>query len=178
MTTPGFGPEQSDQQGRAGSGESGWATSKPPYGSQPQYDSFGGYGPSDNDIYASGPYAGNAGSQPSPPQPAYGQGPNQPGYVPAPYYDQGSAQRTNGVAIAALVCGIGGMMVPGASIAAIVLGHLGLSSVNRTGEGGRGMALAGMILGYVITVLGVLFILLIILGIALGDETSNGAFTS
>ena len=31
----------------------------------------------------------------------------------------------------------------------IVFGHIGLCQINRTGEGGRGLAIAGLILGYI-----------------------------
>lgn len=51
---------------------------------------------------------------------------------------------TNGMAIASLVTGI-----LGASVVAVVLGHLALGQIRRTGESGRGLALAGTILGYV-----------------------------
>lgn len=169
MTTSGYGPEQSSPAGSYGSDTPG---GQPP---PPQYGTPSGYGPSGNDIYA-----GNTGPRYSPPQPAYSQGPNQPGYVPGPYYDQGPAQRTSGMAIAALVCGIAGlMMIPFASIAAIVLGHVSLSSVKRTGEGGRGLALAGLILGYVVTVGAILIIaFIIIVGVASDVGTSTPAFTS
>ena len=33
-------------------------------------------------------------------------------------------------------------------IVAVVTGHLGLAQIGRTGEGGRGQALAGLIMGY------------------------------
>lgn len=57
---------------------------------------------------------------------------------------QVSSQKTNGMAIAAMVLGIVGV-----SIVAIILGHVSLSQIKRTGEQGRGMALAGVILGYI-----------------------------
>lgn len=30
----------------------------------------------------------------------------------------------------------------------IIFGHIGLSQIKRTGEGGRGLAVAGLVLGY------------------------------
>lgn len=69
------------------------------------------------------------------------------------------AARTNGKAIAALVCGIGGFFVFPASIAAVVLGHVARREIRQTGEAGRGMATAGLILGYIGAVLGILLIL-------------------
>lgn len=35
------------------------------------------------------------------------------------------------------------------SPAAVITGHIALSQIKRTGETGRGMALAGLIIGYV-----------------------------
>jgi len=55
-----------------------------------------------------------------------------------------SSQKTNGLAIASLILGIVGV-----SILAIILGHVGLNQIKRNGEQGRGMALAGVILGYI-----------------------------
>lgn len=37
-------------------------------------------------------------------------------------------------------------------VAAIVFGHLGLNQIKRTGDAGRGIALTGLILGYVYAV--------------------------
>ena len=55
----------------------------------------------------------------------------------------GYAPRTNVPAVISLVFGI-----LGGSVVAIVLGHIGVSQTRRTGEGGRGMAIAGLVLGY------------------------------
>ena len=53
-------------------------------------------------------------------------------------------------AIASLVCGVLFMCAP-ASIAAIILGHLALADIKRTAGrmAGHGMAIAGLVLGYV-----------------------------
>jgi hypothetical protein len=40
------------------------------------------------------------------------------------------------------------------AILAIVFGHIARGQVRRTGEGGRGMATAGLILGYMVLVVG------------------------
>ena len=44
-------------------------------------------------------------------------------------------------------------------LAGIVLGNLALSQIRRTGEAGRGLALAGLIVGYVFSGLITLFVL-------------------
>ena len=81
--------------------------------------------------------------------------------------------KTNGFAIASLVCGLGQFMFgPLATIPAIVFGHMARSQIRRTGEQGAGLALAGLILGWAAVVLGVL---VIVFGLALfaGMSTSG-----
>ena len=56
--------------------------------------------------------------------------------------------RTSPLAIAALVCGIVQFGAPPAFIAAIILGHRARRQIRQTGEGGYGIATAGLILGY------------------------------
>lgn len=46
------------------------------------------------------------------------------------------------------------------SLAAIICGHIALNQIKRTGESGRGLALAGVILGYVGLVFGLIFAIL------------------
>ena len=89
--------------------------------------------------------------------PAYGQ--------PAPGY---YAPPTNTMAILALVFGF--VFAP----VGIVLGHLALGQIKRTGESGHGLALAGLILGYVFTGLGVLVIILEIVFFAILSTTLGG----
>ena len=57
--------------------------------------------------------------------------------------------RTSGKAIASLICGIFLFVLP-ASIAAVVLGHLSLSEIKKSAGRiqGRGLATAGLVLGY------------------------------
>lgn len=58
------------------------------------------------------------------------------------------SQSTNACAILALIFGILG------GVLGIVFGHIALSQIIRTGESGRGLAIAGLVLGY-LSVLGV-----------------------
>ena len=73
---------------------------------------------------------------------------------------------TSGKAIASLICGICFWIFP-AAVAAIILGHLSISEINRAAGRlkGRGMAITGLVLGYG----GILFIpfILIIAAIAI-----------
>jgi Domain of unknown function (DUF4190) len=86
-------------------------------------------------------------------QPAYGYQPpaGPPGqwYGPPPGYPPYPApQRTNGMAIASLVLGILWIYWIG-SILALVFGYIARSQIKQRGEAGAGMALAGIILGWV-----------------------------
>jgi hypothetical protein len=84
-------------------------------------------------------------------------------YPPAPgqqfYYPP--ARPTNGLALAALICGVAQFVVGVTFIPAIICGHLARRQIRQTGEAGDGMALAGLILGYVGGVLVILVLLLL-----------------
>jgi len=67
-----------------------------------------------------------------------------------------NAPPTNTLAILALVLAL---IVP---VGGIVCGHLALAQVKRTGEPGRDLALAGLIVGYVLTGIAVLVVILMI----------------
>ena len=56
--------------------------------------------------------------------------------------------RTSPLGIAALVCGVVQFLVPPVFVAAIILGHKARRQIRLTGEGGRAIATAGLILGY------------------------------
>lgn len=64
-----------------------------------------------------------------------------------------SSGGTNGMAIASLVLAF--VCTP----LAVVFGHIALSQINRTGEGGRGLAIAGLCLGYAFIGIGLLVFL-------------------
>jgi uncharacterized protein DUF4190 len=92
-----------------------------------------------------------------------------PGYTAYP-----SAQRTNGLAIAAMVVsivsvplllcyGFGGLL----GVAGAIMGHVARRQVRDTGEQGNGMALAGIIVGWVTTGLAIIGVVLLIVGFAL-----------
>ncbi len=92
-------------------------------------------------------------SYPEPPPPAPPPPPVMPYAVPvavAPYGYYQPAPSTNGMAVASLVTSLTlPFMVPVlGSIIAVVFGHVGLSQIQKTGAGGKGMAIAGLVLGY------------------------------
>ncbi len=79
-----------------------------------------------------------------------------PAPFPAGYYPQPLGPRTNGFAVGALVCGI----VPFfGGIPAVILGHVARGQIRRTGERGDGVAIAGLVLGYLWLTLWALIIL-------------------
>jgi peptidyl-prolyl cis-trans isomerase B (cyclophilin B) len=54
------------------------------------------------------------------------------------------------MAIAALVSALAGLLVSCGLLSplGIIFGHISLSQIKRTGESGRGMAIAGLVIGY------------------------------
>ena len=88
----------------------------------------------------------------------------QPGGYPS---NDPPSEGASGLAIAALVCGLIGFCFPPLGIVAMILGIVFLNQ-SRDGQSGRGMALAGTILGAVGLVLSILALLIAILLPALG----------
>jgi peptidyl-prolyl cis-trans isomerase B (cyclophilin B) len=103
---------------------------------------------------------------PPPPDPygtpaagAYGTGPPGAPYPYAyPYPDPYALrpQPTNTLAIAALVCAF--VFAP----LGIVFGHISLSQIRRTGEAGRGLAIASLVIGYALTALTLVTVVLLV----------------
>ena len=94
--------------------------------------------------------------------PSFGVMPYQGGYYPV------VANPTSGLAIGALICGIAEIFTLGfAAIPAVILGHLARQNIRRTGERGDGMAIAGLVLGY----LGIGIWTLIIIALALAPQS-------
>jgi uncharacterized protein DUF4190 len=95
-------------------------------------------------------------------QPAYSQATPS---IPAVY---GYGPRTNSAAIASLVFGIASWLVCPfiGGVVAVILGHVARGQIRRTGEGGGGLAIAGLILGYLHLAAAVVvtFIWLLLLG--------------
>ena len=79
-----------------------------------------------------------------------------------------NVQRTNGMAVASLVLGILGLFTSFflfgiGSILALIFGYIGRNKIRQTGENGSGMAIAGIVLGWIGVALA---IIAIIVGIA------------
>ena len=103
-----------------------------------------------------------------------------PGTAAAAAYPVGVAAPTSQLAIWALVCGCASILCSVFSaIPAIILGHMGLSEIKKNPAlQGRGMALAGMILGYIITALFVLYLIGIVGLVAIGGKDIFKTITS
>ena len=99
----------------------------------------------------------------------------QPGYAAPNYamptgygYSTPAPAATNGWAIASLVvslvsCGIG-------SLLGVIFGHVAMSQIKRTGAGGRGLAVAGLVIGY----LGILVLVAVAVAVfAVGDDVDR-----
>lgn len=79
--------------------------------------------------------------------------PPPPAPEPTPYASAPVGPKTNTMAIISLVLAFF------ISLGAVITGHIALGQIKRTGEGGRGLALAGLILGYIGLVVGLLVVI-------------------
>jgi len=133
--------------GQASYAQSGYAT--PAYG-QPQQSPP----PPADQTQVDPPQAGG--------QPQYGQQP----YGQQPYGQPLAQDKYNVLAIVSLVSAFF------VSLAAIITGHIALSQIKKTGEKGRGLAIAGLVLGYLGIVAGIIGAILFVVLIA--STSSNG----
>lgn len=105
-----------------------------------------GYGQEPGEDPAGAPLA----YQPPPaPQPGYGAVPpygSPHGYYPYPVYPP--PRPTNGMAVASMVLGILWLYWVG-SILAVIFGYIARKQIRERGESGGGMAVAGIVLGWV-----------------------------
>jgi hypothetical protein len=74
----------------------------------------------------------------------------------------GAVPGTNKKAIWSLVLGIVGLLCCGflAGIPAIILGNMAKKEIATTGEGGNGLATAGLVLGVLAVIWGVIYVIL------------------
>jgi hypothetical protein len=102
----------------------------------PQYPGFEGQAPPP---YGQPPHGAPYGQQPH----------GQPPYAPQPYgYGYPPPRRTNGLAIASMVLGIVWLYWIG-SVLALVFGYVARKQIRERGDAGGGMAVAGIVLGWV-----------------------------
>ncbi len=149
-------PATQPPQGYPGAAPTYGTPVQPPYGTptQPPYGVQPGYTP--------------------PTAPTYGAQPVPPGYAAysAPGYPAAAPRPTSGLAVTSLICGIAGIVlfwavVPLlASIAAVITGHMALGQTKREPRiSGRGMAIAGLIMGYAGVAIAAFTVLSFIIGL-------------
>jgi hypothetical protein len=106
------------------------------------------------------PGYGNGYGYGPPAGPAYGY--PQGGAQAPPYYYPVYARKTNGLAVASMVCGICGFLYIVPAILGIVFGSIALRQIRRDGTDGRGMAIAGIVAGSLWMVLLALVVILVV----------------
>lgn len=89
------------------------------------------------------------------------------------------AAPTNGMAVASLIFGIlGWVLLPLlAPLLAVVFGHIARGQIRNTGERGGGMAVAGLVLGYVnlaFALIGILIVIVVVIIAAAAASASGG----
>lgn len=92
---------------------------------------------------------------------SYGSAPSSYGSAPAYGYGYGAPAKTNTLAIVSLISSIASFVILPiiGSIVGVITGHMSLNQLKTSGEQGRGMALAGTIVGWVglgLTILGII----------------------
>jgi len=131
--------------------------------------------PYSHDPYAA-PGAGQPAGYPPVPYPSSGDPYGQvPPYGAQPYAPYGPQGRTNPMAIASLACSLGGLLTCISAPVGVVLGHIAKRQIRETGEQGDGMATAGLWVGYILTVGGILFfaVWLVVVILAIEAGTTN-----
>ncbi|QYF72612.1 DUF4190 domain-containing protein [Cryobacterium sp. PAMC25264] len=103
----------------------------------------------------------------APAAPAYGSAPAAQAYSPQGYGQPNAADKWNVLAIISLVSAFF------VSLAAVICGHIALSQIKKTGEKGRGLAIAGLVLGYVGLIGGIIFIVVIVLATMAGINSGS-----
>ncbi len=104
---------------------------------------------------------------PAPPAVGYAQPYGTPAY---------QAPKTNGMAIASLVCSL--VLCGIGSIVAIVLGHIAKRQIRESGgmQQGDGLATAGLIIGYIGLAIGLVYLVIVIVAIASSDPNTTSDF--
>ncbi|WP_241010874.1 DUF4190 domain-containing protein [Mycobacterium camsae] len=115
------------------------------------------------------PVPGGYGYQPAAPPPGYGYPPPAPGYgYPAP-------ASTNPMAIASLVASLLGWICGVGPILGVVFGIIALNQIKQNGQAGRGLALAGIIIGGIGIAFMVMYLIFVMIGAAAEIGGSHAA---
>lgn len=104
----------------------------------------------------------------------YGQQPGQPYGMPQHPYGYPPQPKPQQNAILALVLSCVGFVTCGiTAIVGVIFGHIAMGKIKRGEEDGRGLALAGLIIGYVVIAGWVLYFAFIIIMIAVAANQST-----
>jgi hypothetical protein len=151
----------------------------PPSGGTPDpYQPQQPYGQYEPTPYGQDPYYAPGSGAPQYPPAGH---PYEPQFAPSPYGQPqygayGPQTSTNGLAIASLVCSLAGLVTCISAPVGVVLGHVAKRQIRQTGEQGEGLANAGLVVGYIVTVLGVLLVIGWV-GIVIFAVSSGGTST-
>lgn len=81
------------------------------------------------------------------PVPQQAPAPQAPSYAAAP---APTAPPTNTLALVGMISSIAGIFTMGIlCVLGVILGHIGLNQIKRTGEGGRGLGVTALVVGYI-----------------------------
>jgi Domain of unknown function (DUF4190) len=104
----------------------------------------------------------------SPPLPPHGMPVgSQPPYMTNPYVNTNPEQQVRGTNVMSILSLVFAFVFP---LLGIVFGHIARKQIRRTGEGGSGLATAGLVLGYIFTVLWILYVTFIIVVLVADPE--------
>lgn len=89
--------------------------------------------------------------------------------TPYPPAAQPYAAQKSGTNVLAIIALIGAFIFP---LAGVICGHIALGQIKRTGESGRGLALAGVVIGYIAIAFYILMVILVIVAAAATSATT------
>ena len=122
---------------------------------------------------------------PPAPAPTYGYAAGYGGYGATPYVPIAPQPKTNGMAIGAMVVSIVGLaLLPcygGGGLLGLVgaiLGHVSRRQIKASKESGEGMALAGVIIGWITTALGLIIVGVVVAFILYAVNTAKTSYNN
>lgn len=99
------------------------------------------------------------------------------GYPPPLGLQVVGAAPTNGLAVASLILGLAGLFVLPvvAPLLAVIFGHISRGQIRNSGERGGGMAVAGLVLGYLCLAFAVIGFLIFIVIVVIAAAAASAA---
>lgn len=93
-----------------------------------------------------------------------------------------TAPPTNTMALIGFILSLSSILAGITAIPGVILGHLGLKQIDATGEGGRGLAVAAIAVGYSViglTALALVIVLFVVLipFLIIGIAAANGGYS-